>query len=91
MAEATYGGSLTSPWTSRHALLLNSGEGGGDDREGGSVDDDGQGEVRYTRCVKFGRKECLKGKALMRGMGLKTNKLVVSKYSMHGEGRKKCL
>ena len=59
--------------------------------EGGSVDDDGQGEVRYTRCVKFGRKECLKGKALMRGMGLKTNKLVVSKYSMHGQGRKKCL
>ena len=58
--------------------------------EGGSVDDDGQGEVRYTRCVKFGRKECLKGKALMRGMGLKTNKLVVSKYSMHSERRKKC-
>ena len=45
MAEATYGGSLTSPWTSRHALLLNSGEGDGDDREGGSVDDDGQGDV----------------------------------------------
>ena len=37
--------------------------------EGGSVDDDGQGEVRYTRCVKFGRKECLKGKAFNEGDG----------------------
>jgi hypothetical protein len=51
----------------------------------GSVDHDGQGdEVR--RCVKFGKKECLKGKALMRGMGLRTGRLVAStKYAWRGE------
>jgi hypothetical protein len=55
-------------------LAPESGEGDADDREGGSVDDDGQGEVRY-RCVKLGRKECLKGKALVRGMGLKDRQI----------------
>jgi hypothetical protein len=43
---------------------------------------DRQRDMRHIEVyIKFGRKECLKGKALMRGMGLKTDKLVVvSKY-----------